>query len=125
MHAVAYIDWGRWVANCPAPPCSNALKIQQGQEQWECRYQISDDPPTYGGCGTRAPIDWPADPAAVMAPLLTLSEADRHWHPDDDRRREAQEKEQAETDAAMQTLLREHEQQQAELARQREEEEKS
>lgn len=73
MKAVAYLNWGRWVADCPNPACTNAMQVEPGQAQFECTRPA--------GCGTTAPLAWPDDPAAVEAEVADLPESQRHWKP--------------------------------------------
>lgn len=80
-HAVAYVNWGRWVADCPNPTCTNALELEVGQQHWKCEW-VRDRHGNLDGCRTTAPIDWPADPAAVEQDLAARPEADRHWRPE-------------------------------------------
>jgi hypothetical protein len=80
--AVARFDWGRWVADCPNPACTNAMQLDLGQAEFACRFLIDEKRRAYGGCGTTAPIDWPDDPAAIEAGLAGLPEGAQNWKPE-------------------------------------------
>lgn len=62
--AVAYVNHGRWVADCPTPGCGGAMLVLRGGE-FLC-----------GTCfnaeigGEYRPIEWPADPEAIEALLV-------------------------------------------------------
>lgn len=78
-HTAAYINWGRWVADCPQDGCTNALIVQPGQEQYVCGW--NGDPPV-PGCRGVAMLDWPENPDAVMAELAGRPESQQHWRPE-------------------------------------------
>jgi hypothetical protein len=80
MQAVARLDWGRWVADCPNPMCSSAMHLERGQRDFHCRFKL-DDRGNYGGCGTLAPIAWPGDPAGIEAGVADLPESRQQWRP--------------------------------------------
>lgn len=82
MHAIARVDWGRWVADCPNPDCTNAMILSEGQQTWGCRF-VADG--RIQGCGTTAPIAWPADVAAVEAGVAGRPESAQQWQPKEDR----------------------------------------
>lgn len=85
MEAVAFYDYGRWVANCPNPACTNALALERGQEQWLCRFQAgTPQVPRWEGCGTSAPIVWPDNATAIERDLASLPESAQHWEPSRD-----------------------------------------
>lgn len=81
MRAVAFFDYGRWVADCPAPGCTNALALEPGQRTWLCRW-VNPNNGNVIGCGTTAPLDWPADRADIEASLIGLPESAQHWKPE-------------------------------------------
>lgn len=62
--AVAYVNHGRWVADCPTPGCGGAMLVLKGGE-FLC-----------GTCfnaeigGEYRPIEWPADPDAIERLLV-------------------------------------------------------
>ena len=76
--AIAFFNWGRWVADCPKPGCGNALELERGQADFVCRTRNG-----VGACATSAPVQWPTDPgpAEVEAALGGRSEAGRSWRP--------------------------------------------
>lgn len=74
MRAVARYDWGRWVADCPNPRCTNADALEVGQTQFHCTG-------VEGSCGTWASIDWPDDPVTIERDLAHLPESQQHWRP--------------------------------------------
>lgn len=65
MRTRAYVNFGRWVADCPSPDCTSAKEVQPGQAVYQCAA------PTFG-CGRTAPLAWPEDPAGDMAALADL-----------------------------------------------------
>lgn len=83
MRAIAVYDWGRWVADCPNPACTNALAVEPGQTGWLCRY-VSPATGQVIGCNTQAPLDWPPDPHAIAAALADKPESARCWRPEPD-----------------------------------------
>lgn len=68
----AEANWGRWVARCPAPWCTNAVALDRGQVTFGCAGM--------GGCGASGHLVWPADPDAVET-ILTMRPvpATRNW----------------------------------------------
>ena len=78
---VAYLNWGRWVADCPH--CHSALALGPGQSAYYCQ------PPV--GCGGHAAIQWPEETAEVNQAYGTggvISEFDavnprQSWKPGD------------------------------------------
>jgi hypothetical protein len=82
-HAVARYDWGRWVADCPSPTCTNAIGLAVGQKTFQCGYWVGPRPEDrVPGCGAVAPLAWPADPAAIEVELAGVPESQRHWKPE-------------------------------------------
>ena len=79
LHTAAYVNYGRWVADCPHILCTNALTVESGQTLFTCGWV--GDPPMPGCRGTSA-LDWPEDPAAVMAKLAGRPESEQHWRPE-------------------------------------------
>jgi hypothetical protein len=88
--AVAFLSWGRWVADCPNPECSNAMGLDPGQAEFWCHTtdrQGRPEPPAAGvACGTRAPVAWPPDAevTAVDVAAAGLPPAHRSWSPGED-----------------------------------------
>lgn len=72
MRAVAYINWGRIVADCPNPDCTNALALDPGQSEFRCLQ----------GCGMVAQVEWPEDIGAIEASLADLPESQQQWRPE-------------------------------------------
>ena len=70
--AQVYINWGRFVADCPKPGCSGALMVQPGETGMQCTY-----------CGTLALLVWPVDGPQLMAALADRAEKHRNWYPAD------------------------------------------
>jgi hypothetical protein len=82
--AVARLDWGRWVADCPNPQCTNAMGLEIGQATFRCEFPAG--PPTaprIDGCRTVVPLDWPADPQAIEDEVAGLPESEQNWRPAD------------------------------------------
>ena len=77
--AVAFYDYGRWVADCPNPQCTNALLVDPGQQKWLCRYV--DNLGRVQGCLTSAPLAWPENREAIEADLAGKPESAQHWKP--------------------------------------------
>jgi hypothetical protein len=60
--AYAEANWGRWIARCIRPYCTNAVGLMPGQQLFICE----------GGpdaCGQTADVMWPADPDAIETVL--------------------------------------------------------
>jgi hypothetical protein len=72
--AYAEANWGRWVARCPRPWCTNAAQLDRGQPVFTCL--------GLGGCGAQAEVVWAADPDAVETILaMRPVSATRNWAP--------------------------------------------
>jgi hypothetical protein len=84
-HAVARINWGRWLADCPAAPCANPVTGERagGAEyvspglpfmcQWCWNQEIA---------GRFREVDFPAAREALEAELVKRDVADnRNWTP--------------------------------------------
>jgi hypothetical protein len=59
--AIAYLNWARWVADCPTPGCGNAMTVELGQSSFACTGKSV--------CGQTTTLQWPADPAQAAADL--------------------------------------------------------
>lgn len=59
--AYAEANWGRWIARCVRPWCTNAIALLPGQVEFRCNGADS--------CGLDAVIVWPADPEAIEVVL--------------------------------------------------------
>ena len=84
-HAIAYVNLGRWVADCPARPCAHPLTGEHaaGAEYvapnivFMCQWCWNQDIE-----GRYRPVDFPADKTALEAELLRRVEPDtRNWLP--------------------------------------------
>jgi hypothetical protein len=72
VQALAYVNWGRWVADCPHPECTDAREVSDGRDQDVCHF---GHPFTV----VRPPA---AAMTAIMAELTKRTEdADRSWYP--------------------------------------------
>lgn len=73
-HCQAYVNWGRWVAECPRPYCGNATELQANQPVFQC---IGQD-----GCGMVASIEWPDNAQEIWDALLKRPvKRTRNWIP--------------------------------------------
>lgn len=69
--ALAYYNWGRWVADCPAG-CGNAIALQPKQNQYHCA----------SGCNMIAEVEWPPNPEEIWRALQDRPlERTRNWAP--------------------------------------------
>jgi hypothetical protein len=69
-NAAAYLNWGRWVADCP-DGCNSAERFDPGQDAFVC-----------SNCGCVAPVAWPDNPAGIWSVLgLRILERHRNWYP--------------------------------------------
>lgn len=80
--AVAYVNHGRWVADCPAE-CNSAMIVTPGQTSFVCGMWIDTDEGRrfVGGCATTAELVWPPDPAGITSALASRPEPRRNWAP--------------------------------------------
>lgn len=73
MNALAYANWGRWVADCPVDGCHDARELAPGAAAMVCVN------------GHASTIRWPGDPASVAAITAALEERPepktRNWLP--------------------------------------------
>jgi hypothetical protein len=84
--AVVYMNWGKWVADCPRPFCLNAEQFGRcddgtigglGGELFHCR-----DDTRHGGCGLTCPAQWPANVEDLEAVILARPvPGTRNWRP--------------------------------------------
>jgi hypothetical protein len=82
-HAAAYLNFDRWVADCPNPRCTNAMQVWPGQREFRCEPPLRPDGSRswQGHCGLVVPLDFPPDPGAVEADYAHLPEAHRSEPP--------------------------------------------
>lgn len=78
MQAVAYVNHGRWLADCPTG-CNAAMDTTVGETGYLCG--VPYEGRIIGGCGASAPLVWPEDPNAITAALSVRPTANRHWAP--------------------------------------------
>lgn len=77
----AYVNHGRWVADCPREYCGNAMKLEPRQATFTCR--ALDRQGHDHGCGMQALIGWPADADEIWEALrLRPVAATRNWFPE-------------------------------------------
>lgn len=76
--AVAFYDWGRWVAGCPAEGCTNALGLERGQPAFTCVTRDGN-----GCCGGSTYVLWPSSPDIweVESAISGRAPAEQSWHP--------------------------------------------
>lgn len=71
--ARAYVNHGRWVAECPNQYCHNAEGLEPRQAAFAC---------TDRGCHLLAGIEWPDDPDGIWEALAERPDpATRNWFP--------------------------------------------
>lgn len=71
----AYVNHGRWIAECPEQNCHNALKLHGGETTFLCRTDL-------GGCGKESMIAWPFDAEGIWVALNQRPmPATRNWFP--------------------------------------------
>jgi hypothetical protein len=69
--AVAYVNHGRWIADCTRPYCANAEKLEPHQSVFCC-----------SNCRQIDDVRWPADPDKVWAVLEARPVPQtRNWAP--------------------------------------------
>lgn len=69
--ARAYVNHGRWIADCPAE-CGSALALQPHDTTYHCRE-----------CKTLSAIEWPKDPDGIWEALMRRPFArNRNWFPE-------------------------------------------
>lgn len=72
-HVAAYVNHGRWVANCCREYCNNALELEPRQARFQCR-----------NCGIVAGVVWPPDADEIWAALERRPVPQtRNWFPAD------------------------------------------
>jgi hypothetical protein len=74
LRAYAYVNNGRWVADCPRPHCNNAVTVEPTQSTFYCAGR--------GGCQLVAPLAWPLDVKEIWSALMARPvPATRNWAP--------------------------------------------
>jgi len=69
--ARAYVNRGRWIADCPRPHCGSAELLDPWQPVFLC-----------GACLAEAIVDWPRDAAAISSVLAARGNpAWMNWFP--------------------------------------------
>lgn len=68
--ARAYVNFGRWIADCPTD-CGSALQLQAQQGMFHCVE-----------CGHIAPVEWPEDADPITEELAKRpAPRNRNWFP--------------------------------------------
>jgi hypothetical protein len=84
VRARAYVYAGDWVADCPREGCGNVEHLYDRTSARNPRAPRIVQKPEFGcsNCGHAAPIEWPADMAAITAVLgLRPVPQNRNWYP--------------------------------------------
>lgn len=77
--ALAYVNRGVWVADCPAG-CGSALSLQPKETTYVCG--VVEDGELRGGCGGCAGVAWPADAVWIWDALMRRpNPLTRNWAP--------------------------------------------
>jgi len=70
----ARMNHGRWIADCPRPYCTNAMRLTLGQITFHCAGE--------GGCGMHAAVAWPDSAELIQAVLEQRPvPGTRNWYP--------------------------------------------
>lgn len=73
--SLAYVNHGRWIAECPYDACNNALRLHGGEVTLLCRSEL-------GGCGRESLISWPYDAQGIWDALQRRPRKEtRNWFP--------------------------------------------
>lgn len=78
--AVAYLNHGRWLADCPAG-CNAAMDLTTGQGSYLCGVVHPQTGQIVGGCATTAPVIWPLEPQQINDAVEGRPVANRNWAP--------------------------------------------
>lgn len=71
MKAQVYINWGRFVVDCPTEDCHDAREVEPGQQSEVC------------AAGHPITLDWPTEAARMMTALADRpANRNRNWFPD-------------------------------------------
>jgi hypothetical protein len=69
--ARAYVNFGRWIADCPYD-CGSALQLQPGQAQYQCVE-----------CRLFSSVEWPDNPDEIWEALNERpAPKNRNWFPE-------------------------------------------
>lgn len=73
-NARAYVNHGRWIANCPRKYCANAIALKPKETTFHCSGP--------GGCKMVAPVEWPSDAEEIWNVLMERPvPTTRNWFP--------------------------------------------
>ncbi len=71
--ALAYVNHGRWVADCPRPFCGSAQGLYPWQPWFTC---------TSAFCAVTVPVSWPREAAEISAVLAARGAPQwQNWFP--------------------------------------------
>lgn len=70
-NARAYINYGRWIADCPTG-CKSAEQLEAHQSLFCCHE-----------CKAMAPVEWPPNPEELWEALADRPKGNRNWFPAD------------------------------------------
>lgn len=77
--AYAYVNHGRWVADCPAG-CGSALNLRPRETTYVCA--VFDGGQMVAGCGACSAVAWPAGAVWIWDALLRRpNPLTRNWAP--------------------------------------------
>lgn len=80
-HALAYVNHGRWIADCPKPFCGNAMQLDARQATYACGV-LDGRGQLQGGCGLTTGLAWPVDAVWIWDALLRRPDPrTRNWAP--------------------------------------------
>lgn len=65
----AYLNWGRWVAECSVPDCFDAAELPIGETGMRCVL------------GHRSSVKWPPNARALEQAVAERQEQNRNWFP--------------------------------------------
>lgn len=72
MTVYAYVNAGRWIADCPDARCGNAVALTPKQTQYHC----------VQGCNLITDLAWPPDAEEITRALAARShDVNRNWAP--------------------------------------------
>jgi hypothetical protein len=68
--SLAYLNWGRWVAECAAPDCHDAMRLTPGDVSMRCVR------------GHVTAVQWPGNAPAIADAVANRAEKNRNWFPE-------------------------------------------